>query len=143
MPYEVYEDRNKPKRSVWRAMASGARNTCPECGAKPMFRQFLKPHDNCPSCGLDFSGHRADDLPPYITIMIAGHIIVWGILVVERLWAPAVWLQLSIWLPVTLLLCLWLMQPVKGAVIGLQWALRMHGFDDEATKESDERGKAA
>jgi uncharacterized protein (DUF983 family) len=24
-----------------------------------------------------------------------------------------------------------LLQPVKGAIVGLQWALRMHGFDTE------------
>jgi uncharacterized protein (DUF983 family) len=23
-----------------------------------------------------------------------------------------------------------LLQPVKGAVVGMQWALRMHGFDE-------------
>jgi len=27
-------------------------------------------------------------------------------------------------------LSLALLQPVKGAVVGMQWALKMHGFDD-------------
>ena len=39
-------------------------------------------------------------------------------------------LQLSIYLPLTLILSLVLLQPVKGAVVGVQWALRMHGFDE-------------
>jgi uncharacterized protein (DUF983 family) len=35
-------------------------------------------------------------------------------------------------LPLTALMSLALLQPVKGAVVGLQWALRMHGFGDNA-----------
>ena len=51
-------------------------------------------------------------------------------LVIETNYSPAVWLQLSIYLPLTLVASLLLLQPVKGAVVGLQWALKMHGFDD-------------
>ncbi|MEO8667938.1 MAG: DUF983 domain-containing protein, partial [Bauldia sp.] len=39
------------------------------------------------------------------------------------------WTHLAVWLPLTLGLTLALLQPVKGATIGLQWALYMHGFD--------------
>ncbi len=44
-------------------------------------------------------------------------------------------LQLAIYLPFTLIASLLLLQPVKGAVIGLQWALRMHGFDDQPPED--------
>lgn len=132
MPYEVTSAKQQEMpRKVMPAMVRGWQNACPSCGAKPLFRAYLKPHDTCPSCNLDISGHRADDLPPYITIMIAGHVIVWAVLIVERVWAPDLWLHAAIWLPLSLLMCLWLLQPVKGAVIGLQWALRMHGFAPE------------
>jgi uncharacterized protein (DUF983 family) len=30
--------------------------------------------------------------------------------------------------PITLVMTIGLLQPTKGAVVGLQWALRMHGF---------------
>ena len=33
-----------------------------------------------------------------------------------------------IWLPLLVLMSLWLLPRVKGALVGLQWALRMHGF---------------
>jgi len=39
------------------------------------------------------------------------------------------WLQLLIWLPVTTLSALALLQPTKGAIVGLQWQLGMHGFE--------------
>jgi uncharacterized protein (DUF983 family) len=41
-------------------------------------------------------------------------------------------LQLAIYLPMTFIVALFLLQPVKGTVVGLQWALRMHGFDENA-----------
>jgi uncharacterized protein (DUF983 family) len=49
---------------------------------------------------------------------------------IETNYSPSVALQLAIYLPVTLLMSLLLLQPVKGAVVGFQWALRMHGFDE-------------
>ena len=38
----------------------------------------------------------------------------------------------AVYLPLTVLMSLALLQPVKGAVVGLQWALRMQGFNDNA-----------
>jgi uncharacterized protein (DUF983 family) len=40
-----------------------------------------------------------------------------------------------IWLPLALILSLALMQPVKGGVVGMQWALRMFGFDGNSANE--------
>ena len=40
------------------------------------------------------------------------------------------WTHLAIWAPLTVLGSIALLQPVKGAVVGLQWALYMHGFGD-------------
>jgi uncharacterized protein (DUF983 family) len=74
--------------------------------------------------------HRADDLPAYLVIVIVGHLVVPTALIIETDYSPPVALQLAIYLPLTLVLSLLLLQPVKGAVVGLQWALRMHGFDD-------------
>jgi uncharacterized protein (DUF983 family) len=42
---------------------------------------------------------------------------------------------LAIYLPATFLMSLMLLQPVKGSVVGLQWALRMHGFDENAPSD--------
>ena len=126
-----------PKRDVWTAMMRGWRGRCPNCGEGKLFRSFLKTNDNCSACGQDFSHHRADDLPAYLVIVIVGHIVVPVMLWVETNYAPPVVLQLAIYLPITLVSSLLLLQPVKGAVVGLQWAFRMHGFDDHAEDGSD------
>jgi uncharacterized protein (DUF983 family) len=119
------------KREVWTSMKRGFRGRCPRCGEGKLFRAFLKVDNNCSVCGLDFTPHRADDLPAYLVIIIVGHIVVPTALMIETNYAPPVALQLAIYLPFTFVASLLLLQPVKGAVVGMQWALRMHGFDEQ------------
>jgi uncharacterized protein (DUF983 family) len=123
------------KRSVWTSIKRGFRGRCPRCGQGKLFRAFLKVDTNCSVCDLDFTPHRADDLPAYLVIVIVGHIVVPIALLIETNYSPPVWLQLAIYLPVTLFASLALLQPVKGAVVGMQWALRMHGFDENAASD--------
>ena len=114
----------------WRqAVARGLRGRCPHCGKGRLFRAFLKPVDRCEACGEDLHHQRADDLPPYIVITIVGHIVVGGYMMTDLVSSLTTWQHLAIWTPITLILSLLLLQPVKGGTIGLQWALRMHGFD--------------
>ncbi len=112
------------------AMRRGFFCRCPHCGEGRMFGAFLKVRDRCKVCGEELYHHRADDFPPYLVIVIVGHVVMAMILLVEINYAPPIWLQLSIWIPVTIGLALGLLQPVKGAVVALQWSLRMHGFED-------------
>ena len=123
------------KRDVWTSLKRGLRGRCPRCGEGKLFRAFLKVDNNCSVCGLDFTPHRADDLPAYLVIIIVGHIVVPVVLWVETNYSPAIWLQMSIYLPLTFIASLVLLQPVKGAVVGFQWAQRMHGFDENAPSE--------
>lgn len=127
------------KRDLWQAMLRGWRGRCPACGEGKLFRAFLKTSDHCSECGQDFSHHRADDLPAYLVIVIVGHIVVPIMLWVETNYAPPVLLQLAIYLPITLVSSLLLLQPVKGAVVGLQWALRMHGFGESENDSGSDR----
>jgi uncharacterized protein (DUF983 family) len=119
------------ERSVQNAMLRGAMCRCPNCGEGRLFRRYLKVVDRCGKCGEELFHERAHDAPPYVVMSIVGHIVVGGILSVEVAWHPEVWVHLVIWLPLTIILSLALLQPVKGALIGMQWALRMHGFGGE------------
>ena len=123
------------KRDVWTAMKRGFRGRCPRCGEGKLFRAFLKTADSCSHCGQDFTPHRADDLPAYLVIVIVGHLVVPPALFIETNYSPPVALQLAIYLPITVLASLVLLQPVKGTVVALQWALRMHGFDENPPED--------
>ena len=115
-------------RSVAAAMMCGARQRCPACGKGRLFRAFLKVNEACPVCAEALHHQRADDAPAYFTMVVVAHVVVGGILVLEKAMAPATWVQLVIWLPLTAILSLALLPRIKGMLVGLQWALRMHGF---------------
>jgi uncharacterized protein (DUF983 family) len=119
-------------RDLWKAIANGMRCRCPRCGVGPLYRRYLKIADSCSHCGLDLSGHRADDLPPYICITIVGHILIVGIMHYELSGAAIEpWVYLAIAVPLALILPLALLPSIKGGVVGLQWANGMHGFSGE------------
>ncbi|MBI1384408.1 MAG: DUF983 domain-containing protein [Rhizobiales bacterium] len=117
-----------PERAVLPAILDGARGRCPACHGPGMFAGYLRIADHCTKCGEALHHHRADDAPPYFTIFIVGHIIVGLVLSVEVAFGPPLWLHALIWGPLTLGLALAVLPPVKGALVALQWALRMHGF---------------
>lgn len=120
------------ERPTGRAIKRGFLNRCPACGGGRLFRAYVKAVDHCAACGEDLSHQRADDLPPYLVITIVGHVVLGGYMATDLTFPLTTWQHLAIWAPITLILSLALLQPIKGGVIGLQWALRMHGFAGEA-----------
>ncbi|HEX4767384.1 MAG TPA: DUF983 domain-containing protein [Lichenihabitans sp.] len=115
-------------RPIPNAMLRGALMRCPHCGTGHLYRAYLKVADACPACGEELHHHRADDAPPYVTIFFVGHLVIASLLAVDIAYDWPVWLHMAVWLPLTVVLCLALLPMFKGALIGLQWALRMHGF---------------
>ncbi|WP_342641877.1 DUF983 domain-containing protein [Rhodoligotrophos ferricapiens] len=131
-----------PKRDTGAAMWRGALLSCPACGARTLYHRYLKISDACSACGEELHHHRADDAPPYFTIFIVGHILVPIMLAVERTWSPPLLIQTPVWLVLTLALTLLLLPIVKGSIVGLQWALLMHGFGLEPAEQEMAGGPA-
>jgi uncharacterized protein (DUF983 family) len=125
-----------PLRDGWLAMMRGARGQCPNCGQGRLFCAFLKVADHCSACGEALHHQRADDAPAYFVILIVGHIVVPIVLAVEIAFAPSYWVHVALWLPLLVGLSLALLQPVKGTIVGWQWALRMHGFNPHSDEET-------
>jgi uncharacterized protein (DUF983 family) len=112
-------------RSLWR----GFKCRRPACGDGKLYRAYLKVVDRCEACGTDLTPQRADDAPAYMTIFIVGHIIVSGVMATEFV-APDTpfWVPALVWSAIAAGASLLLLPRVKGALVGLQWANRMHGF---------------
>jgi uncharacterized protein (DUF983 family) len=117
------------RRSIGKAIWNGMRLRCPHCGKGRLFRAFLKVADHCDVCGEELFHHRADDFPPYLSILIVGHLIVGVMLELELHATIEPWVYLVTMLPAAVVLPLAILPSVKGAVVGIQWANRMHGFD--------------
>ena len=101
----------------------GVRGLCPACGQTRAFAGYLKVVPECLVCTAPLGQFRADDAPPYFTVLIAGHLIVPLMFMVETSYHPPLWVHAAIWLPVATLVVLGLLRPVKGAVLG--WMLRL------------------
>lgn len=116
------------ERPLMPAAMRGLKGKCPACGEDHLFRAFLKTVDSCAHCGEPMHHHRADDLPPYLAILIVGHILVGLMIHLDMAWHISPMTYLLIMLPLGVVLPLALLQPLKGMVVGMQWAKRMHGF---------------
>jgi len=64
-------------------------------------------------------------------IFLVGALVVGLALVTEVRYEPAVWLHLSLWLPLTVLLVLILMRPAKALIIAFQYQNRPQDFDND------------
>ncbi len=133
------ETERSKKQAIWRGM----KLTCPACGEGKIFSAYLKVADNCAHCGQALDGHRADDAPPYFTIFIVGHVIIPLMYFVERSYAPELWIHITLFGAIAIITSLISLPITKGGIVGLQWALRLHGFGEtgEDPKPSDHEAK--
>ena len=114
-----------PAPPLLTALRRGLFCRCPECGEGHVFRGYLTVVDACEVCGSPLGLARADDAPPYFTILIVGHIIVPLLYTVDRAWQPSMLTMSALFLPMTLGLSLGLLRPIKGATVGLMLHLNM------------------
>jgi len=100
---------------------TGVLGRCPRCGGGKMFAGFLELAPRCEACGLDYGFADAGDGPAVIVTLLAGFIVVGTALVVEVKYEPPMWLHLAIFLPLTLVVCLGMLRPLKGVLVSLQY----------------------
>jgi len=100
---------------------AGLTCTCPRCGQGRLFDGLIKVRPACTNCGLDYSFADAGDGPAVFVIMIIGFIVVGLALWVEVNFSPPLWLHLIIWIPLAIVLCLWLLRVLKAILIALQY----------------------
>jgi len=114
------------------AVGRGLRGHCPACGEGRIFNGFLKVAEACHVCGAPLGLARADDAPPYFTILVVGHIIIPLLFIVDRVSQFPTWIMSAIFLPLTLILTIGLIRPIKGATVGLMLNLNMLKSDPTA-----------
>jgi uncharacterized protein (DUF983 family) len=122
-----------PMPSLATAIGRGLRGRCPACGKGKIFNGFLKVADQCHGCGAPLGLARADDAPPYFTILVVGHIVIPLLFVVDRASDLPVWAMSAIFLPLTLGLALGFIRPIKGGTVGLMLNLNMLKSDPTST----------
>jgi uncharacterized protein (DUF983 family) len=122
-----------PTPMLAQAIGRGLRGRCPVCGRGKIFDGFLTVVTVCHECGAPLGLARADDAPPYFTILIVGHIVIPLLFIVDRWEQLPSWIMSAIFVPLTLALTLSLIRPIKGATVGLMLNLNMLKTDPTAT----------
>jgi uncharacterized protein (DUF983 family) len=123
------------RRTAGLGLKRGLKLRCPNCGQGKLFKSteksmslwaklntFLKISPKCEICGADNSVYPSDDAPPYLTLLLTGHIIVPLYMAIEREYSPPMLLEAAIWLPLTAIMTIWLLPYMKGGVVGFCWA---------------------
>ncbi|HEX9856724.1 MAG TPA: DUF983 domain-containing protein [Paracoccaceae bacterium] len=116
------------ERPLSPALMRGWRRRCPSCGQGPLLRGYLKVRESCPVCGEALHHQRADDGPAYMTILLVGHLMAPTILWVFTRYRPDPLVLAAVFSVGTVALSLYLLPRMKGVMVAIQWAKRMHGF---------------
>jgi uncharacterized protein (DUF983 family) len=108
----------------WQAPASvhaALRGLCPRCGAPGLFRGAVSFAPRCPSCALDFASFNVGDGPAAFLILIVGTLVTAGAAIMQIKYAPPLWVQALIWLPVTAIASFWLLRVAKALLLLLEY----------------------
>ncbi|WP_421703992.1 DUF983 domain-containing protein [Aliiroseovarius sp.] len=116
------------ERPLKPALLKGWQRRCPSCGTGPMLKGYLKVRDTCTVCGEELYHQRADDGPAYLTIIVVGHLLAPLIHIAYVQFRPEPMTLATVFTVGTVALSLYLLPRFKGAMVGFQWAKRMHGF---------------
>jgi len=117
----------EPSIAFHSTLLRGWRRTCPRCGQAKLFDGYLRLVQQCAACALPLGDIRADDFPPYLTMVAVGHLVVPGILVLERFSAPSAEVHMALWIPASIALVGILLPKFKGMVVGWMHFLGLTG----------------
>jgi len=107
-------------------VAAALKGLCPRCGATGLFRGWLDFAECCKVCGLDYSAFNVGDGPAAILTLVLGSLIVGIAIAIQLTWAPPIWLQLMIWLPITVVSVVGSLRIAKAALLGSEFRTAAH-----------------
>ncbi|MDO7843976.1 DUF983 domain-containing protein [Sphingomonas immobilis] len=95
---------------------------CPRCGAPTLFKDIFGAFaPTCRACGLDLSKFNVGDGPAAFLILILGAVIVAAAIVIQLKFAPPIWLQIVLWIPVTAAAVVWSLRIAKAALLASEY----------------------
>lgn len=101
--------------------ATGLAGRCPRCGEGRLFDGFVSVAPRCEHCGLDLAFADAGDGPAVFVTLFAGVLVLGLALWVELAYEPPFWVHLVVFAPLTLIVCLGILRPLKGLLVALQY----------------------
>lgn len=103
------------------ALPAAAKGLCPRCGAPGLFKGWLAFADRCPACGLDYTHFNVGDGPAALLVLLLGAIVVGAAIAIQLTLGPPIWLQLLLWVPVTIAAVIGALRIAKAALLGSEY----------------------
>jgi len=97
---------------------------CPRCGEGKLYAGYLRLAPRCAQCGLSYEKLDQGDGPAVFVILIAGFLICGLALWTEVNWSPPYWVHIALWTPLTLIVTLGLLRPLKTLMVAQQYRMR-------------------
>lgn len=101
--------------------STGLSARCPRCGEGRLFKGFITLAEKCDHCGLDYAFADSGDGPAVFVTLLGGFILLGLALFVQMVYEPPVWLLMAIFFPLTLVVSVGMLRPLKGLLIALQF----------------------
>lgn len=108
---------------AWRRVLRGLGHRCPECGRGKLYARYLTQVDRCAACGAPIGHIRAEDGPPWLTVLILGPFLAGMTFISSRQDNWPLWITLPSLGTFAIMAVLMLLPRIKGAIIGLLWAM--------------------
>ena len=122
-PPEADKARKPLPPSFLEGLKRGIARHCPTCGRGRLFDGYLAVRPVCAVCGNDNERYPSDDVPPYFTILIVGHLVLGPTLALGYIQIWPLWQSMTVFPILILIVTLVLLPFIKGAVIGAEAAL--------------------
>jgi uncharacterized protein (DUF983 family) len=115
--------------TVMTSLIWGVLGRCPRCGRGPLLHRYLKVVERCSGCGEPYGHFRADDAPPWLTILLVGHLIAPFFLIMEESFQLGTAAEIAIVVPLVVALTLALLPCCKGAILATMWITKAEGSE--------------
>ncbi len=110
-------------RRLGQALLRGFVGRCPACGKGHVLHAYISPRLACEICAETLARYQSADFAPYLVTFAIGLTFTPLILVSTMIWDVPESLAVSVGLSAALACALALLPRMKGAAIGLLWAL--------------------
>ena len=100
---------------------TGLLGRCPNCGKGKLFAGFLTLAPRCKACGLDYAFADTGDGPSFFASFLGGFLTLLVGVYAQIVYAPAWWVYALV-LAVGTAVTIWMIRPMKGVLVALQYA---------------------
>jgi len=111
--------------TMGQAMLRGLLCRCPRCGQGDLFKGVLEQVDHCSVCKEQLGHVNVGLLLPFVVITIVAHVIIFVMLEMELSGRSSPLVYILVLVPLSVIVPLVLIRPVKGWLIGLMWKWKL------------------